>query len=254
MFWIAVFLGVIEGLTEFLPISSTAHLVLAEHVLDLKSDFFKSFAIVIQLGAILAVLTLYWRSFLVERAILMRVVVACVPTVICGLLLYKLVKQVFMESPEIILWSLAIGGVALIAFELFHGERENGVDSLNEITWRQAFWVGLCQVIAMIPGVSRAAATAVGGMMVGVKRKTVVEFSFLLAVPTMFGAACLDIYKSGSSFSTTEIQLLAVGFVTSFLVALAAIKLLLRFIQTHSFIAFGVYRIVAAGLFWMIAM
>jgi len=168
-----------------------------------------------------------------------------------GLTLYKLIKQFLLGSAHVVLWSLLIGGVLLIVFELWHREREDAIGTVENISLRQALIIGCFQSLAMIPGVSRSAATIVGGLLMGLKRKVIVEFSFLLAVPTMLAATAYDLLKSGAGFSPDQFQFLAVGFVTSFVVALLSIKFLLRYIQTHTFIVFGVYRIVLV-LFWIL--
>jgi len=248
----AAILGIVEGISEFLPISSTGHLILTSHLLGLKhTDFLKSFEIAIQVGAIASVVVLYWRYLLVDLRTITKVVVAFLPTGIMGLTLYKLIKQYLLGSAQVVLWSLLIGGVLLIVFELWHREREDAVGAVENISLRQALIIGCFQSLAMIPGVSRSAATIVGGLLLGLKRKVIVEFSFLLAVPTMLAATAYDLLKSGAGFSPDQFQFLAVGFVTSFVVALLSIKFLLRYIQTHTFIAFGVYRIVLV-LFWIL--
>ena len=244
----AIILGIIEGITEFLPVSSTGHLILASALLKLEdSEFLKSFEIAIQLGAILSVVVLYARSLIKDRVLVQKTLVAFLPTCIIGLLAYKLVKQYLLGNELIVVASLLIGGVVLILFELLHRKKPEGT---KEISYSQAIFIGLFQCISMIPGVSRSAATIIGGLVIGIERKTIVEFSFLLAVPTMAAATALDIYKSASLFSSMEIELLAVGFVISFVVALLSIKFLLRYIQNHTFIAFGIYRILVASLFW----
>ena len=241
----AAILGIVEGISEFLPISSTGHLILTSHLLGLKhTDFLKSFEIAIQVGAIFSVIVLYWRVLLVDLNILKKVIVAFIPTGIMGLTLYKLIKQFLLGSSTIVLWSLLLGGVFLIVFEMWHREKEEAVADVRDISFRQALIIGCFQSIAMIPGVSRSAATIVGGLLLGLKRKVIVEFSFLLAVPTMLAATAYDLLKSGFQLSLDQAQFLAVGFITSFVVALLSIKFLLRYIQTHTFIAFGIYRIV----------
>ncbi|MFZ5364417.1 MAG: undecaprenyl-diphosphate phosphatase [Patescibacteria group bacterium] len=251
-FFHTIILGIVEGITEFLPISSTGHLILTSKLLRLPStEFLKSFEIAIQLGAILAVVALYWKSFFVRFEVLKKVVVAFLPTAVLGLIFYKIIKQFLLENEQVVLWSLFLGGIFLIIFEWKYGEKENAVDDVAKISWRQAIIIGFFQSIAMIPGVSRAAATIVGGLLLGLKRKTIVEFSFLLAVPTMAAATGLDLLKSGSNFSGREFGLLAVGFVLSFFTALAAIKFFLNFIKNHSFIFFGAYRVILAILWWV---
>lgn len=248
----AAILGIVEGISEFLPISSTGHLILTSHLLGLKhTDFLKSFEIAIQVGAISSVIVLYWRYLLINFNVMKKVIVAFIPTGIMGLTLYKLIKQFLLGSSTIVLWSLFLGGVFLIAFEMWHREKEDAVAEVSDISFRQALIIGCFQSIAMIPGVSRSASTIVGGLLLGLKRKVIVEFSFLLAVPTMLAATAYDLLKSGSQFSMDQAQFLAVGFVTSFVVALLSIKFLLRYIQTHTFIAFGVYRILLV-LVWVL--
>lgn len=250
----AIILGIIEGITEFLPISSTGHLILSGQVLGLsQTEFLKNFEIAIQLGAILSVVVLYWRRFL-DFGNLKKLVVALIPTAIIGLVFYKVVKEVFLESNQIVLWSLLIGGVLLILFEWWQKEHKEAQAELAQISYKQSFLIGLFQSLAIVPGVSRAAATILGGLLVGLKRTVIVEFSFLLAVPTMIGATGLDLVKSGFNFTSSEIGVLLAGFISSFIVAILAIKFLLRFIQSHSFIPFGVYRILAALAFWLLVL
>ena len=246
-------LGIVEGITEFLPISSTGHLMLTASVMDLQqTEFLKSFEISIQLGAILAVVVLYRRTFSQGWGVWKRVAVAFLPTACIGLLLYKLIKKFLLASNEVVLWSLLLGGILLVIFELLYKEKPGVCDAMDSISYPQSFYIGCFQSLAMVPGVSRAAATIVGGLSLGLKRKTIVEFSFLLAVPTMLAATALDLAKSGSAFTVRQFFLLCVGFCVSFVVASAAIKFLLHFIQRHNFIIFGVYRIGIALFFWFI--
>ena len=245
----AVMLGMVEGSTEFLPISSTGHLILAGELLHIQDEAFqKSFDIIIQLGAILSVVVLYWRSFL-KIELLKKLIVAFIPTGIIGLALYKVVKIYLLGNETVVLWSLFIGGLALIAFELWHHEREGAGSHVSNITYKQAALIGLAQSVAIVPGVSRSAATIVGGLSLGLTRATIVDFSFLLAVPTMAAATLLDLMKNASSFSSDQVGVLSVGFITSFIVALFSIKFLLQFVRQHTFIPFGVYRVVVALLF-----
>jgi undecaprenyl-diphosphatase len=249
----AVIFGIVEGITEFLPISSTGHLMLTAHVLGLdQTAFLKSFEIVIQFGAILSVVVLYWRSLLVNREIGKRVIAAFIPTGILGLLLYKIVKKYLLSSSTVVLWALLIGGILLIVFELLHKEKEDTVDDLSKIPYRTSIIIGLFQALAMVPGVSRSASTIVGGLVLGLKRKTIVEFSFLLAVPTMLAATGLDLVKNLGDFSIDQIHFLSIGFVVSFFAALGGVKYLLAFIKKHTFIPFGVYRILLVIVFWYV--
>jgi undecaprenyl-diphosphatase len=248
----AIILGIIEGITEFLPISSTGHLILANRVMGIaETDFVKSFDIIIQLGAILAVLV-YRGLALRSWDVLKRVIIAFIPTGVIGLTLYPVVKRVLLGNDQVVLWSLLLGGVALIVFEYAHREKDTHVRDLAAISYRQAFVIGLFQTLAIIPGVSRSAATIVGGMLQGIKRATIVEFSFLLAIPTMAAASGLDVIKNRELILSSDFGLLAIGFATSFVAALAAIHWLLRYIQKHTFTSFGIYRIIVALLFFLV--
>ena len=248
----AFILGIVQGISEFLPISSTGHMILASHLMGLKhTEFLKSFEIAIQVGTILSVVVLYWRSLLVDFEVIKRLVVAFIPTGVLGLTLYKLIKGYLLGSETVVLCSLLIGGIFIVAFEYGYREKEDATSEIREISYKNAVIIGLFQSIAMIPGVSRSASTILGGLWLGLKRKTIVEFTFLLAVPTMLAATGYDLIKSGSQFSFDQIQYLLVGFVTAFVVALLTIKFLLQFIKTHTFIPFGIYRIVLV-VFWFL--
>ena len=244
-----IVLGIVEGITEFLPISSTAHLILASDILRLaQTEFMKSFEIIIQLGAILAVVFLYWRT-LWKLETIKKLVVAFIPTGILGLIFYKIVKVYLLGNVEVVLWSLFLGGLFLIIFERWHKEGEEAMENISEISYKKCLLIGLFQSVAMIPGVSRSAATIIGGLLLGLKRKTIVEFSFLLAIPTMLAATGFDLFRNAGNFSLDEAHLLLVGFVTSFFMAIVGIKFLLTYIQKRSFAAFGIYRIILVGLF-----
>ena len=243
-------IGIIEGVTEFLPISSTAHMVLAAKVMNIsQTDFVKSFEIVIQFGAILSVVVLYWKRFLLDIESLKRILAAFLPTAVIGFFLYKIVKTYLIDNQTVIVWALLLGGIFLIIFELFHREKETAHEDISTIPYSKCVAIGLFQSIAMFPGVSRSAATIIGGLMLDLKRSTIVEFSFLLAVPTMFAASALDIIKSAHSFNTGQVSMLSTGFIISFAVALISIKALLAFTKNHTFILFGVYRIAIALIF-----
>lgn len=227
--------------------------MLTGHALGLdQTAFLKTFEIVIQFGAILSVVFLYWRSLLIDRETLKRVIVAFIPTGVLGLALYKIVKKYLLASSTVVLWSLLIGGILLIIFELLYKEKEESVEELSTIPYGTSILIGLFQAIAMIPGVSRSASTIVGGLILGLKRKTIVEFSFLLAVPTMLAATGLDLMKNIGDFSLDQIHFLSIGFVVSFFAALAGVKYLLAFIKHHTFIPFGIYRIVLVLVFWYV--
>ncbi len=252
-FFHAIILGLVEGITEFLPVSSTGHMILTAKLLNITSnDFVKSFQIFIQLGAILAVFVLYWKKLLLNTQIVKRVLVAFIPTAIIGLLVYTLVKKYLLGNSWVVVWALLIGGIVLIAFELSHKKRISEQQTINElesISYKQAFVIGLFQSVAVIPGVSRSAATIVGGLLMGISRTAIVEFSFMLAIPTMAAAVGLDLLKTGFSFTPHEVGLLGIGFVTAFISALFAVKFLLRFIQRNTFIPFGIYRIIIGLIF-----
>ncbi|MCX6713571.1 MAG: undecaprenyl-diphosphate phosphatase [Candidatus Vogelbacteria bacterium] len=250
----SIVLGIIEGVTEFLPISSTGHMILVSGLLKLsQTDFLKSFEIIIQLGAILAVVALYWRKF-TNWEVLKKVIVAFIPTGIIGLIVYKILKQYLLGNSWVVLEALFLGGIILIIFEIWLKKKELGGETsklggIEKISYRQAVGLGLFQSVAIIPGVSRSAATIIGGLALKIKREIIVEFSFLLAVPTMMAATGLDLLKNSSSFSVSEIGLLLTGFCVSFIVAILAIRFFIAYIQKHNFIAFGIYRIALAIIF-----
>lgn len=251
----AIILGIIEGFTEFLPISSTAHLVLAAHIIGLdQSIILKTFEIAIQSGAIFAVLFFFWRKFL-DIEILKRIIIAFIPTAIIGLLFYKIVKNYLIGNLNIILISLAIGGLIIILFEKLSNKKVSSIKSLEKIdeiknlSYKKLILIGIAQSVAIIPGVSRSAATIIGGMFLGLSREAIVEFSFLLAVPTILSATGLDLIKNYHSFSSDSISLIVVGFITSFITAIIGIKFFMSFIKTRSFVFFGIYRIAIVIMF-----
>ncbi len=255
MTWLdSIILGIVEGITEFLPISSTGHLILTSTLLGLPStEFLKSYEIAIQLGAIAAVVVLYFKSFF-DIEILKRIAVAFIPTGVIGLLLHDVVKTYLLGNVSVVLWSLALGGIALIVFELLHKENETTESDIRTITYTQAFIVGLFQALAIVPGVSRSAATIVGGLLVGIRRVAIVEFSFLLAVPVMAAATGLDLLKTASVFTTADMMNLGIGFIVSFVVAIISIRFLLQYVRKHTFIPFGIYRILIALAFFFLVL
>lgn len=252
----AIVLGIIEGLTEFLPVSSTGHLILATKILQIpESEFLKSFEIIIQLGGILAVLSLYFRTIFFERKIFLRLVIAFFPSAFLGLLLYTFIRDVLFENTLVISIALFVGGVLLIFFEHFYKEKENHITHINALSLRRTFGIGLFQTIAMIPGVSRSAATILGGVLFGLERKKAVEFSFLLAIPTIFGASGLDLIKNQFQFTREEYILLGIGFGVAFFTAWLSVKFFLKFIEQHNtFTPFGIYRILIALTFFIVTM
>lgn len=242
-------MGIVEGFTEFLPISSTGHLILAGKVLGIpQTEFLKSFEIIIQLGAIAAVVFLYFNLFFKAKD-LKKIVIGTVPTALIGFGLYAIIKNNLLGSEHVVIWAMLIGGLLLILFEFLYKGPDVESEEIYEITYMQSFVMGLFQALAVIPGVSRSAATIIGGLLMGIPRRTVVEFSFLLAVPTIAGASALDIYHNPGVFSSGNLPLLAVGFISAFIVAIFSIKFLLRYVQNNTFIPFGVYRILLALIF-----
>jgi undecaprenyl-diphosphatase len=226
MNWIhAVIFGAVEGITEFLPVSSTGHLILTARLLGLpQTETMKSFEIAIQVGAILAVLWIYWRSFLMEWETLKRVIVAFLPTAVIGLLLYRLIKKFLFAGEATVLWALGAGGIILILFDLLYRGKKNATNEIARISFGKAFGIGIIQSLAVIPGVSRSAATILGALALGIERKKAVEFSFLLAVPTLLAATVLDLLKSNSAIAPHDWAMLFVGGFTSFIVAIFSIR------------------------------
>lgn len=248
----AVLLGITEGITEFLPISSTGHMILVGHMLGLPdSEFLKSFEIAIQLGAIAAAVIVYWKMIIGNQRLWLTVAAAFIPTGIIGLLLHHVVKTYLLGSITVVAAALAIGGVILIVFEKKHNDANARVTEAKDITMLQAVIIGIAQALALIPGVSRSAATTICGMTIGIRRSAIVDFSFLLAIPTMAAATGLDLLKSSHTFTSHDGLALAVGFIVSFVTALAAIRWLLSYVRSHTFAAFGVYRIALAVVVWV---
>ncbi|HEX8931754.1 MAG TPA: undecaprenyl-diphosphate phosphatase [Patescibacteria group bacterium] len=248
----AIILSIVEGISEFLPISSTGHMILASDLLKVpQTDFVKSFEIIIQLGAILAVVVLYWKKLLTNKNVFMKVATAFIPTAIIGYLLYKIIKTFLLGNTVITLWALLLGGIVLILIEKLYKEQPHHLDSIEKLSYKNAAVIGLIQALSVIPGVSRSGATIVGGLFMGLKRQMAVEFSFLLAIPTMIAATGLDLVKDNFAFSGQEWVALAIGFVGAFITALLAIKYFLNFVKKHTFIGFGIYRIIVAVFFWL---
>ena len=249
-FFHAIILAIVEGLTEFLPISSTGHMILASSWLKIPQiDFVKSFEIFIQLGAILAVVGLYGQKLLTNTKLWLPLLAGFVPTAIVGLVGYSFIKHNLIGTTAVVLWSLALGGLVLLVIDkLVPGKQK----SVTALTWKDAAVIGSFQAISVIPGVSRAAATIIGGLLVGLDRQAAVEFSFLLAVPTLAAASGLDLLKSGWSFTSGEWALLIVGLVVSTITAWLAIKFFLGFVKKHNFQVFGIYRILLVIIFFLL--
>ncbi len=246
----AVILGLVEGVTEFLPISSTGHLIIAGHLLGFTGPRADTFEVFIQLGAILAVLWNYHQRLRLipqafagvpqARRFIINLAVALMPAAVLGLLLHKLIKT-YLFGPITVAVALVVGGVVILWVE-----RQNHsvkVETADDMRWHHALAVGLAQCAALFPGVSRAGATIIGGELVGLSRRAATEFSFFLAIPTMFAATFYDLYKSRDFLVWSDIPLFAIGFVVSFISALVVVRALLVFVSHHSFVAFGWYRI-----------
>jgi undecaprenyl-diphosphatase len=256
MFIASLVLGLVEGITEFLPISSTGHLILTQSILKIQStEFWKTFDIFIQLGAILAVVILYWKKVLQSRQLFKKILIAFLPTAIIGLIAYKIIKKILLGNDLIVLISLFIGGWLIIYFEKWYSRKKVSMEKLTkleDISTLQALKIGLFQTLAMIPGVSRSGATILGGLFLGIERQAIVEFSFLLAVPTMTAATGLDLFKSGLNISPDQWQYMLIGFFASFLTALLAIKFLINYVRLNNFKIFGWYRIIVALIGFLI--
>jgi len=242
----AIILAIIEGITEFLPISSTGHLILGSTYFGIEHDeFTKLFTVFIQLGAILSVVVLYFKRFFQSFDFYFKLLVAFIPAVVFGLLFSKKIDTL-LESPLTVAVSLLIGGIVLLKVDDWFADAE-AVQTSNEISYLQAFKIGLFQCLAMVPGISRSGASIVGGMSQKLSRTTAAEFSFFLAVPTMLGATakkCYDYYKDGLVLSHDQINFLIIGNVVAFIVALIAIKSFIGFLSKHGFKVFGFYRII----------
>ena len=252
----AVILAVIEGITEFLPISSTGHMIIASSFFGIAhDDFTKLFTIVIQLGAILSVVVLYFKRFFQTLDFYFKLLVAFIPAVVFGLLFSKKIDAL-LENPITVAVSLVIGGIILLKVDDWFtssvrqgsGAPKEETETTDNISYLTALKIGLFQCLAMIPGVSRSGASIIGGMSQKLSRKTAAEFSFFLAVPTMLGATvkkCYDYYKNGFVLSHDQINLLIIGNILAFIVAMLAIKSFIGYLSKHGFKMFGYYRIIA---------
>lgn len=268
-----VFLGIVEGITEWLPISSTGHLILVEEFvkLDVSKSFWEMFMVVIQLGAILAVVVLYWKDIWpfrnkkpkhenvtkVEKAagllcrfvnidkmvMWLKIMVSCLPAILIGLPFDDFIEKKF-NNWFVVAVMLIVYGVLFLVVEDYNEKRTVKIHSIADITWKTALLIGIFQVLALIPGTSRSGATIIGGILLGASRTVAAEYTFFLAIPVMFGASLLKIVKFGFNFTSWELIILGVGTVVSFVVSILAIKFLMGYIKKHDFKAFGWYRIV----------
>lgn len=258
-----ILLGIVEGLTEFLPVSSTGHLILASELLGYDASVWAMFNVVIQLGAILAVIVLYWRTFWavamgllkaepVSWRFLRNLVIAFIPAAVIGLALHDHIEAL-LGAPRVVAVALIVGGIAILVIEKL--VRETSIVGIAEIPILRVIGIGFIQCIAMIPGVSRSGATIMGALSLGVERRTAAEFSFFLAIPTMLGATTLELLKKGDQVATAAVSWgdIALGFIVSFIVALLVIKWFVGIVSRHGFAPFAWYRIVAgaAALVWL---
>lgn len=261
-----ILIGLIEGLTEWLPISSTGHIILADAVLKLKqSEAFKEmFFVVIQLSAILAVIALYWEKLnpfsltprlVVKREIISlwsKIMVSCIPAAIIGLVFDDEINALFYNYQTVVV-TLILYGIIFIFVEILNKKWIPAITSVQQITYRIALLIGIFQLLALIPGTSRSGATIIGALLIGATRPIAAEFSFFLAIPVMLGASLVKLTKFGFSFTNNEILILLIGMAISFIVSIFAIKFLVRYVQKHDFQVFGWYRIILGlliGLFF----
>jgi len=249
----SIIIAIIEGITEFLPISSTGHMILASSLMKIHEvEFVKTFEISIQLGAIMAIVLMYSKRFLQGISIYLKLGIAFIPTAIIGFLAYNFIKA-HLFNPIIVAVSLIVGGIILILIDKKVVSQKSQTDVLENINYKNAFFIGLIQCFSMIPGVSRAAATIIGGVFNGLDKKQATEFSFLLAVPTMFAATGYDLYKTPVIFTNHELLLLAIGFIVAMITAWIAVKIFLKIVENYGFKYFGYYRI-AIGIIFLIVL
>ena len=267
-----IFLGIVEGITEWLPISSTGHLILVEEFvkLDVSQEFWDMFMVVIQLGAIMAVVVLYWKDLWpfrnkkpkhenvtkVEKAagllcrfvkidkmiMWFKILVSCLPAIVIGLPFNDFIEEKF-NNWFVVSVMLIVYGVMFLIVEDYNEKRQAKYNSISEITWKTALFIGIFQVLSLIPGTSRSGSTIIGGILVGASRTVAAEYTFFLAIPVMFGASLLKIVKFGLNFTSWEVVILATGMLVSFIVSILAIKFLMGYIKKHNFKVFGWYRI-----------
>lgn len=268
----ALILGIVEGITEWLPVSSTGHLILVDEFihLDMSDDFKEMFDVVIQLGAILAVVVIYWKQLFpiniknnpnplssngagayLRRDILSmwgKVIVACIPAAVIGILFDDVFNALFYNATSVAI-ALIVVGIAFIFIEKWNKDRTSKINSIDDMNYKIVLIIGLFQLIAAIfPGTSRSGATIIGALLLGVSRKSAAEFTFFLAVPVMAGASLLKLVKYGFSFTGMELAVLAVGMLTAFIVSMLIIRFLMQYIRKHDFTVFGWYRIILGAI------
>jgi len=239
----AIIIGIIEGFTEFLPISSTGHMIVASEFFGLQdSELIKAYEVIIQFAAIMAVMLIYRDKISFKQIELwQKLILAFLPLAIIGFIFKDYIKALF--SIDVVAIMFIVGGVVFLIVEKFYKEEESHIVTVESVSYKQALWVGIAQVFSLIPGTSRAGATIIGGMLIGMDRKTSAEFSFLLAIPVMAAVSGYDLLKHYQEFADANWLAFIIGFVVAFIVAYATIKLFLAFLQRFTFVAFGVYRI-----------
>lgn len=260
LLWKALLLGIVEGVTEFLPISSTGHLIIAGDLLDFNDDKGKTFVIVIQLAAIMAVCWEYRRRIVAiasgithdanAQRFVMNIFVAFMPAVVLGVLFHKIIKT-YLFSPLTVAGALVVGGFVILYIEHRYKTHKPRIESVDQLHWRDALKIGFAQTIAMFPGVSRSGATIMGGLIFGLSRRAATEFSFFLAIPTMVAATTYDMYKNWHLFDVNDVPVFAAGFIAAFGAGLLAVRALLRYVSNHSFAPFAYYRIVFGGIVFL---
>jgi len=249
----SIIIAIVEGITEFLPVSSTGHMILTSSLMQIHDEeFVKTFEIAIQLGAIMAIVLMYSKRFLQDIQIYFKLTAAFLPTAVVGLLAYDFIKSVLF-NPVIVSTSLVVGGIVLILIDKKVVEKEQKFDDVSELPYKNAIFIGLIQCLSMIPGVSRAAATIIGGVFNKLDKNQATEFSFLLAVPTMFAATGYDLLKTNIDFTSDQLMMLGVGLIVAFITAWLAVKVLLKIVMNYGFKHFGYYRIII-GLIFLIYM
>jgi len=245
----AIILAIIEGITEFLPVSSTGHMILASAVMQVEdAEFTKTFEIVIQLGAIMAVAVLYIKRFFISIDIYLKLIAAFLPTGVIGIFAYKTIKM-YLFNPFVVSIALIVGGIILILLDKWTANKKSNYENIESVSYMDAMKIGLFQCLSMVPGVSRAAASIFGGIVAGFDRKLATEFSFLLAIPTMMAASGKDLWESKDMIHSENIKLLLTGGAVAFIFAVIAVKGFILFVQKYGFKHFGYYRILIGVLF-----
>ena len=248
----AIIIGIIEGFTEFLPISSTGHMIVASRFLGIEENaLIKAYEVIIQFAAIMAVMLIYKDKMSFKKVLLwQKLILAFLPLAIVGFIFKDHIKALF--NVQTVAWMFIIGGIIFLVVEYFYKEKESHVSDVEEVSYMQALWIGIAQIFSLVPGTSRAGATIIGGLLTGLDRKTSMEFSFLLAIPVMAAVTGYDLLKHYQDFADANWGAFVIGFVTAFVVAYLTIKLFLAFIQKFTFVAFGIYRIIFGVILLMV--